>query len=253
MIMIKRIRGLIAALPGSAVVGALKFSNILASGAVAFVAFGSQGISAGVVAALVTGTLGTLLCALVSRTPAEIVGTHVSLTLVHAALGANLMLSSEPGSSLIDILAGLSLAVVLMGLMQILAAWARLGSAVKFLPFPVNAGFMTGAGLLLIWSQLGVLMGLDGQLVKYNWGELLHAIKPWTLFLGICLIGIVWMVPRFTTKLHPLLVVLVLGILGYHALNGLVPPPCAKSDGRYVFYLGGCASQFWSHLAAHEP
>ena len=166
--MIKRLQWFAGVLPGSSVLSALRLSNVLAAGAIALVSFGSQALGAGIIASFVTGTLGALVCALISRTPGEIVGSHVSLAVIYAALGADLALHGGPGMTLVDVVAGLSLAVVLMGLMQIIAALARVGEAVKFLPFPVNAGFVTGTGMLLIWSQLGALLGLEGKLKNYN-------------------------------------------------------------------------------------
>jgi len=168
----KGLRGFIAVVSGGSVIAALGLPQFLAVGALSVLPLGPQALATGILAAFVTGTLGTICCALISRTPGEIYGPRTSLGVIYASLCADLVMRGGPGVSLGEVMAGLSLAVVLMGVMQIIAGWARVGAAVKFLPYPVNAGFVTGVGALVVWCQLGPLFGL-----WQKWGQCTFSIS----------------------------------------------------------------------------
>ncbi|MEZ5953045.1 MAG: SulP family inorganic anion transporter [Hyphomonas sp.] len=55
---------------------------------------------------------------------------------------------------------GLILAVFLSGLMLALAGWLRLGTFVKFVPYPVTVGFTAGIAVIIFSSQVKDLFGL---------------------------------------------------------------------------------------------
>jgi len=55
---------------------------------------------------------------------------------------------------------GLVLATFLSGLMLMVAGWLRLGTFVKFIPFPVTVGFTAGIAVIIFASQIRELLGL---------------------------------------------------------------------------------------------
>ncbi|MCA8902150.1 MAG: SulP family inorganic anion transporter, partial [Hyphomonas sp.] len=55
---------------------------------------------------------------------------------------------------------GLILAVFLSGLMLAAAGWLRLGTFVKFVPYPVTVGFTAGIAIIIFSSQIKDLFGL---------------------------------------------------------------------------------------------
>src|SRR4051794_33684992 len=55
---------------------------------------------------------------------------------------------------------GLKVATIMGGLILIAMGLARLGAAIKFIPFPVVTGFTSGIGVILIVQQLRDLLGL---------------------------------------------------------------------------------------------
>lgn len=218
----KNIRWFASVLAGSSVIAALGLSQTLAVGALSILPLGPQALGIGIIASFVTATFGTLCCALISRTPGEISGPRTSIAVIYAALCADLVIRGGPGVAIGEVIAGLSLAVVLMGVMQILAGWTRVGEAVKFLPYPINAGFVTGVGMLIVWSQLGPLIGLEGRLVSYDWRALLENAKPWAFVVGLAVLIAVWMIPRFSKRTQPFLLGLVAGTALYHGLAEFV-------------------------------
>lgn len=57
-------------------------------------------------------------------------------------------------------LAGMVLATMLAGLMMMAVGLFRLGSYIKFIPYPVTVGFTAGIGVIIFASQLKDLLGL---------------------------------------------------------------------------------------------
>ncbi|HZV57684.1 MAG TPA: SulP family inorganic anion transporter, partial [Sphingobium sp.] len=55
---------------------------------------------------------------------------------------------------------GLLLATFLSGLMLMALGWLRLGTFVKFIPYPVTVGFTAGIGVIIFSSQIKDLLGL---------------------------------------------------------------------------------------------
>ena len=119
-----------------------------------------------------------------ARAPAEIAAPSPSTTVIYAALGADLVGRSTGATSMWEIWAAMSFAVVLMGILLLLAGSLRLAGFIKFMPSPVSAGFVTGIGLLVIWSQLGPILGV--QLRGWKLYDLWSQIKPGSVIVAEC-------------------------------------------------------------------
>jgi hypothetical protein len=95
-------------LMGSTVIASLGLSQTLAVGALSILPLGPQALSLGMIASFVTATIGTLCCALISRTPGEICGPRTSISVIYAALCADLVFRGELGVAIGEVIAGLS-------------------------------------------------------------------------------------------------------------------------------------------------
>jgi SulP family sulfate permease len=142
------------ALRKAATIALLNVSLVLALGSLSATALGQSALSAAIVAAFVATAIGGLIVALVARAPAEIAGAASSTTIIYAALGADLVARAGAQVSVGEVRVALSLAVLLAGILVALAGYAGLVGAIKFMPAPVNAGFVTGLGLLVVWAQV---------------------------------------------------------------------------------------------------
>jgi len=58
---------------------------------------------------------------------------------------------------------GLVLATLMAGCMMIAAGYLRIGTYIKYIPFPVTVGFTAGIGVIIFASQIKDLLGLDMQ------------------------------------------------------------------------------------------
>ena len=203
----------------------LSLANLLAVGLLTAAPLGARAIEISLVAAFVAATLGSLLVAWLARAPAEIAVPAPSTTVIYAALGADLVSrsASNGGSgSIWEIWAAMSLAVVMMGIIVLLAGSLRLAGFIKFIPSPVSAGFVTGIGLLVIWSQLGPILGV--QLRGVAWGTLWSQVLPGSLIVATATVLALLLVPRFKRLGEPVLVALITGTLTYYLLSAFMGP-----------------------------
>ena len=73
---------------------------------------------------------------------------------------------------------GLALATLMAGGMLVLLGLARLGTAIKFIPYPVTTGFTTGIAIVIFSSQIRDLLGLGVAEVPAEF------IAKWQVYAG---------------------------------------------------------------------
>jgi SulP family sulfate permease len=109
---------------------------------------------------------------------------------------------------------GLILAVLLSGLMLTAAGLLRLGTFIKYIPYPVTVGFTAGIGVIIFASQIKDLLGLtlrgaepSAVLPKLHaLGAALPTVNPPALGLAVATIVIIAGIRRFRPQLPGLLI-----------------------------------------------
>src|SRR3954463_16012809 len=71
---------------------------------------------------------------------------------------------------------GLVIATLIAGLILIVMGLARMGSFLKFVPYPVVVGFTSGIALIIFSSQVGDLLGLKIDKVPAD------LVEKWTVY-----------------------------------------------------------------------
>ncbi len=115
---------------------------------------------------------------------------------------------------------GLALATVMAGVILIILGAARLGSMIKFIPYPVTTGFTAGIAVIIFTSQMKDLFGLHMEkpvppefLMK--WQEYFnaarfHGVNPYATTIGIGGIVIIALFRRFAPRIPGAIVAVVL-------------------------------------------
>ena len=94
---------------------------------------------------------------------------------------------------------GMLLATMMSGFILLLIGFFRLGTYIKFIPFPVTVGFTSGIAVIIFASQIKDLLGLTlagrepGELVEKLpalW-SVLDTINPWAVLVAFISIGII--------------------------------------------------------------
>ena len=196
-------------------------------GILAFAALGPGHASTGVVAALVASVIGNLVAAATLTARCQIVGARASTTTIVAALVATLaahpafQVGGAPDVS--RILALVFLTIFLSGAFQMAFGLASLGRAIKFVPYPVIAGFMTGIALIILVTQVRPALGLPGyEPLMRTLGEL-ESMKPASVVVVAgSLLATLW-APRITRRVPALLRGLLAGILLHYLAAAIFP------------------------------
>jgi SulP family sulfate permease len=112
---------------------------------------------------------------------------------------------------------GLVLATFMAGMMMMAVGFLRLGTYIKYIPFPVTVGFTAGIAVIIFASQLKELLGLDlagepsALLPKLAAiAGSIGSISPQTLLLSVVTVGIIVAVRRYRPNWPSLLVAVVL-------------------------------------------
>jgi len=150
----------------------------------------------------------------ISRATTGMVSSPTGPTMVLVA-GALASLSSR-GITGTELILDISIMLFISGFMQILIGLSNGGQLIKFIPYPVVAGFMTGSAILMINSQIGMLD------LAYVYQTSLEDINrqafwiPWITALTT-LIAIT-SVPKFLPNIPGPISGLIIGSLVFHLL-----------------------------------
>ncbi|MGM9804810.1 MAG: SulP family inorganic anion transporter [Muribaculaceae bacterium] len=119
--------------------------------------------SLGALAGLVGATLLGFFAALFGGTPSQISGPTGPMTVITAGLISGVWASSS--GNLSTVLITMSLAGMFCGLFQILFGVIKLGKLVRYIPYPVLSGFMSGIGVIIILQQIYPLFGMKSPVL----------------------------------------------------------------------------------------
>lgn len=139
--------------------------------------------------------------------------------LVAAGLGAIASVGPENYIAMAIVLA------FLVGGIQFFLGIFRMGFLVNFLSRPVISGFTSGAALIIMFSQLKYLLGIDMEgssqlhLVLWNAFQKIGEINPFDLGIGIVGILLMVLLRKWNRKLPYILIVVILGILSVYFLQ----------------------------------
>ncbi|MDX1411918.1 MAG: SulP family inorganic anion transporter, partial [Nitrospirales bacterium] len=104
---------------------------------------------------------------------------------------------------------------ILTGAVQILFGLLKFGSNVKYIPYPVLSGFMTGIGIILILFEIYPLMGVHApstiQEVFTEFPQAVRDMNVHALGLGSLTLLILYASPKLTQKIPATLTALLIG------------------------------------------
>jgi SulP family sulfate permease len=205
----------------------LAIPHAMGLGLLAFAALGPAWAPVGVVAGLLSVVIGSLVSAAIPAGTCMMLGTRTSVTMVFAGIVATLaahpLLQTAQGPDVPRVLTLAFIAVFLSGVFQMGFGVMRLGRAIKFVPYPVIAGFMNGIAILMILSQVGPALGVDAGVRPAAILDDSGMIRPASLLVTLSVIAAIVLAPRITRRVPVLLCGLVFGVL-LHYLIALAAP-----------------------------
>lgn len=111
---------------------------------------------------------------------------------------------------------GLAIATLMAGAFLVLFGLLRLGTIIKYIPYPIVVGFTSGIAITIFTTQIKDLFGLTMATVPSDfvekwiaYGENLTTIDPWSAAIGLLSVAIIALAPRYSKKIPGSLIALV--------------------------------------------
>lgn len=112
---------------------------------------------------------------------------------------------------------GLAIATIIAGVILVAMGFLKLGTIIKFIPYPVTVGFTSGIALTIFAMQIKDLFGLQIEDMPADfiqkwivYFQNFHTINFWALGVGVASIIVIAITPKFSKKIPGLLVAIVL-------------------------------------------
>lgn len=216
---------MLVALPAAIAFGVTVYATIGAH----YTAYGAMSgimgvIILGIIAALL-GTTNRLISA--PSAPAAAVLTTFSIEFMNY------------GYTAADIFFMMTLVAFIAGLFQVLFGTIKLGMIIKYMPFPVVSGYLSGVGLYIISTQSPNFFGLESS--TRFWDTMLHyQLWQWhSVLVGVVTIAALFFADRYFRLIPAVISALAVGSLFYFALTP-IEPQLLQPDNRFVIgTLGG--------------
>jgi SulP family sulfate permease len=209
--------------------------------AMAFGVESGLGASAGLAGAI---TLG-IVAAIFGGTPLLISGPTGAMTVVSSLVIAQ---SFEQSPDTETALTTIFIVFLLTGVFQILFGLIKIGQYIRFVPYPIVSGFMSGIGLLMITFQVLPLLGHTSSI---HFNEIMQLLRHVTdevnyqaLALGIITILIIYFFPTITRKVPATLVALV-GATAIAVVLKLDVPTIKDIPDNWITWR-------WAHLVDYD-
>lgn len=112
---------------------------------------------------------------------------------------------------------GLTIATLMAGFFLVLFGLLRLGTIIKYIPYPIVVGFTSGIAVTIFTTQIKDLFGLTlpsnpSDFIE-KWGVYLqnfNTIDPWCALIGVASVVVIAVTPRFSKKIPGSLIAIIL-------------------------------------------
>ena len=192
----------------------------------------SADVMAGIIVGIVAIPLAIAFGIASGVGPAEGLMTAVIAGLLISILGGSKVQIGGPTGAFIVIIygviqefgiAGLAIATVMAGIILVIMGLCRLGTIIKFMPYPIIIGFTGGIAITIFSTQINDLFGLGIENVPANfvdkwvcYAQNFGKIDYWSAGMGILSVVLIALTPKFSKKIPgSLLAIVVMTLIAY--------------------------------------
>ena len=193
---------------------------------------------AGIIVGIVALPLAIAFAIASGVTPEKGIITAVVAGLIISVFGGSKVQIGGPTGAFIIIIygiiqqygiEGLTIATLMAGAFLVLFGLLRLGTIIKYIPYPIIVGFTSGIAVTIFTTQIKDLFGLQITNIPSDfiekWGayaQNINTIDLWSALIGILSVIIIAIMPRFSKKIPGSLVaIIVMTILALVLKNTL--------------------------------
>lgn len=227
---------MLVAIPSSIAYGVIAFSPLGPD-------FVAHGAAAGLLGAVALGLVAPAL----GGAPRLITAPCAPAAAVMGALAADLVAGGAHDPSRALLL--MTLAALLSGGLQVLFGSLGGGKLIKYIPYPVVAGYLSGVGILIMLSQIPKLFGFPKTVP--TWEGLIHPeLWKWPgIVVGLVTMAVMLLAPRITKKVPAAILGLAAGVAAYFLLAIGLPDLLHFEHNKLIIGpVGGSGVSLWSSL-----
>ena len=194
--------------------------------------------------AAIGGIMGTimigLLASLFGGTNRLISAPCAPAAAVLAVFVAELMNKGMISKEMIPIY--IMLVGLLVGILQIIIGKLKAGTFIKYIPYPVVAGYLSGVGVLIFIGQLPKLLGLPKDISLLKGIQMISLWKWESIVIGGVTIFVMFFAPKIIKAIPAAIIALVSGILCYLGLSFFEPSLQIITGNNYI--IGPISASF---------
>lgn len=190
---------------------------------------------AGIITGIVALPLAIAFAIASGVTPAQGLYTAIIAGLIISVLsGSRFQIGGPTGAFVVMIYAtiaqygiiGLTMATIIAGIILLLMGLMRLGTFIKFIPYPVTQGFTSGIAVVIASTQIKPLLGLNIEDMPTEFVPKITACITHintanipTLIISVFSLLIIFLFPRLTTKFPGSLAAIIAGTITVKVFN----------------------------------
>ena len=228
---------MLVALPSAIAFGVTIYASLGGS-------FAAYGALAGILGATALGLVASLAggtSRLITAPCAPAAAVLSAFTIQQIALGT-------PDTTVLLLLVVLAL---MTGVMQMAFGLVGLGGLIKYMPYPVVSGYLSGVGLIIIGSQVPKLLGAPTGATLW---QALTTPPLWlwqSIVIGIVTIAVMVLAPRVTKAVPAAILALLAGTASYFGLSLIDPAMLVLDKNPLVIgAMGGSSDGFTEGMTA---
>lgn len=187
----------------------------IAFGVTIYAAIGPSYAAAGALAGIVGATVIGLVASVLGGTDRLVSAPCAPAAAVLSAFAIEL---SGQGLAAGHIVLLLVLLGILAGAVQLLLGLVGVGRLIKYIPYPVVSGYLSGVGLIIIGSQIPKFVGTSAGTL---WWQALLTPSDWdwrSVAIGGTTVLVALLAPRLTTRVPGTILGITAGVLTYFGL-----------------------------------
>ncbi|MCX5806776.1 MAG: SLC26A/SulP transporter family protein [Proteobacteria bacterium] len=206
--------------------------SAIAFGIIIYSPLGSQYAGKAVIAGMTGAVALGLIASLFGGTPRLITAPCAPAAAVLAVFVAQLVKSGAVPLEAVPLY--VALVALMAGVIQLLAGSFGGGKFIKYIPYPVVAGYLGGVGILIFIGQLPKFLGLPKD-INLLQGFLEPILWNGTsIFIGFVTIAAMLVAPRFLKFIPAAIVALLSGICAYFVLAIFNPALLVLADNPLI-------------------
>ncbi|MFA6141529.1 MAG: SLC26A/SulP transporter family protein [Hyphomicrobium sp.] len=167
-----------------------------------------------------------------------------------AVLSAFAIQQIQLGTPDTTVLILLTVMALMCGVLQMIFGAAGLGSLIKYMPYPVVSGYLSGVGLIIIGSQIPKFLGAPTGTTFF---QALTTPAAWlwqSIIVGAVTIAVMLLAPRVTKVVPAAILALLAGIATYFGLSFFDPAMLQLDKNPLVVGALGGGGSFTEGMAA---